>query len=153
MSDIIGLHHFAFRAVDWDATVKFYTEGLGFEMAYPWTFPPTIDRSAFLRAPGGGYVEIFGPSDDAAGAPAETTRTEAFDGSVEPPVAHVALRAATRESVDRVVEKAVAAGARIHTAPQERELQGDVNLPFRIAMIVGLDGEVIEIMYTGQVDV
>jgi glyoxylase I family protein len=153
MSDILGLHHYAFRAVNWDATIKFYTEGLDFEMAYPWMFPPTIERSAFLRAPGGGYVEIFGPSADAAGAPPETTRTEAFDGSVEPPVAHVALRAASRESVDRIVAKAVAAGARVHTEPEDRELQGNVNLRFRIAMLVGVDGEVIEIMHTGQVDV
>src|SRR3954451_14919806 len=112
MSDILGLHHYAFRAVDWDATIKFYTEGLGFKMFYPWTFPPIIERSAFLRAPGGGFVEIFGPGDDAAGAPPEITRTEPFHGKVEPPVAHVALKAASRESVDRVVARAVDAGAR-----------------------------------------
>jgi glyoxylase I family protein len=153
MSDILGLHHYALRAVDWDATVKFYIEGLGFEMVYPWTFPPRIDRSAFLRAPGGGFVEIFGPGDDAAGAPPQTTRTAPFDGKVEPPVAHVALKAASRESVDRVVARAVDAGARVHTAPEDRELQGDVNLRFRIAMLVGPDGELIEIMHTGQLDV
>jgi catechol 2,3-dioxygenase-like lactoylglutathione lyase family enzyme len=62
MTDILGLHHYAIRAVNWDDTVKFYIEGLGFEMVYPWTFEPTIKRSAFLRAPGGGYIEIFGPA-------------------------------------------------------------------------------------------
>ena len=153
MNDILGLHHYAFRAVDWDATIKFYIEGLGFEMTYPWTFPPLIERSAFLRAPGGGYVEIFGPGDGAAGAPTDTARMEPFDGKVEPPVVHVALKAASRESVDRVVARAVAVGARVHTAPEDRELQGDVNLRFRIAMLVAPDGEVIEIMHTGQIDV
>ncbi len=78
---------------------------------------------------------------------------EPFDGKVEPPVVHVALKAASRESVDRVVARAVAVGARVHTAPEDRELQGDVNLRFRIAMLVAPDGEVIEIMHTGQIDV
>lgn len=153
MTDILGLHHYAIRAVDWDATVKFYIKGLGFEMVYPWTFEPLIKQSAFLRAPGGGYIEIFGSADGAAGAPEDSVKSEPFDGTVEPGVVHVALKAASPESVDGVVARAVAAGARVHTAPQSRELQGDVNLPFRIAMLVGLDGEVIEIFHNGQIDV
>ena len=153
MTDVLGLHHYAVRAVNWDATIKFYIEGLGFEMVYPWTFEPSIKRSAFLRAPGGGFVEIFGSDDDAAGSPKESVKTEPFDGKVEPGVVHVALKAASRESVDRVVARAVAAGAGVHTAPEDRNLQGEVNLLFRIAMLVGLDGEVIEICHNGQIDV
>lgn len=153
MSDILGLHHYAIRAVDWDATVKFYIEGLGFEMVYPWTFEPLIKQSAFLRAPGGGYVEIFGPADGAAGAPEDSVKTKPFDGKVEPGIVHVALKAVSPESVDRVVARAVAAGATVHTEPQGRELVGEPNLPFRIAMIVGLDGEVIEICHNGQIGV
>jgi catechol 2,3-dioxygenase-like lactoylglutathione lyase family enzyme len=153
MTDILGLHHYAIRAVDWDATVKLYIEGLGFEMVYPWTFEPTIKRSAFLRAPGGGFIEVFGSDDDAAGAPENSVKTAPFDGKVEPGIVHVALKAASPESVDRVVARAVAAGATVHTKPQGRELVGEPNLPFRIAMIVGLDGEVIEICHNGQIDV
>src|SRR5215467_2637178 len=56
-----GFHHVAIRAIDFDATVKFYTEGLGFRVHFPFSVPGRIDRAAFLDAGDGRFVEVFGP--------------------------------------------------------------------------------------------
>ena len=56
----LGFHHVAVRAIDFDATVKFYTEGLGFRVHFPFSIPGRIDRAAFLDAGDGRYVEVFG---------------------------------------------------------------------------------------------
>ena len=50
-----GFHHVAIRAVDFDATVKFYTEGLGCTVHYGFSVPGRMDRAAFLDAGDGRY--------------------------------------------------------------------------------------------------
>src|SRR5689334_12572542 len=55
-----GFHHVAIRAVDFDATIRFYPEGLGFKVHYRFSVPDRIDRAAFLDAGDGRYIEVFG---------------------------------------------------------------------------------------------
>ena len=54
-----SLHHVAIRAVDFDASVRFYREGLGFGEPYLWSFPPVVARAAFVGAGNGTWIEIF----------------------------------------------------------------------------------------------
>ncbi len=49
-----GFHHVAIRAADFDATIKFYTEGLQCSVRYEFSVPGRIDRAAFLDACGCG---------------------------------------------------------------------------------------------------
>jgi catechol 2,3-dioxygenase-like lactoylglutathione lyase family enzyme len=43
-----GFHHVAIRAIDFDATLKFYAEGLGCSVRVEFSVPDGIDRAAFL---------------------------------------------------------------------------------------------------------
>ena len=63
-----GFHHVAIRAVDFDETIRFYTEGLGFRVHFPFAVPGRIDRAAFLDAGDGRFVEVFGQSPNQAEA-------------------------------------------------------------------------------------
>ena len=45
-----GFHHVAIRAVDFDATIQFYTQGLGFKVHYRFLVPDRFDLAAFLDA-------------------------------------------------------------------------------------------------------
>jgi catechol 2,3-dioxygenase-like lactoylglutathione lyase family enzyme len=56
-----GIHHVAIRAADFDATIKFYTEGLQCSVRYEFSVPGRIDRAAFLDAGDGRLIEVFGP--------------------------------------------------------------------------------------------
>ena len=55
-----AFHHVAIRTSNFDRTVKFYTEGLGFRVHHEFAVPGRIDRAAFLDAGDGRYIEIFG---------------------------------------------------------------------------------------------
>ena len=43
-----GFHHVAIRAIDFDETLKFYTEGLGCSVRFEFSVPGRIDRAVFL---------------------------------------------------------------------------------------------------------
>jgi catechol 2,3-dioxygenase-like lactoylglutathione lyase family enzyme len=55
-----GFHHVAIRALDFDATLKFYTEGLRCSVRFEFSVPDRIDRAAFLDMGDGRYIEVFG---------------------------------------------------------------------------------------------
>ena len=52
-----GLHHVAVEASDFDRSLRFYTEGLGFREVL--TFPEEEQTVAMLDAGDGTYVELF----------------------------------------------------------------------------------------------
>jgi glyoxylase I family protein len=121
-----GFHHLALRAADFEATLRFYEEGLGFTRAYGWG--EGDGRAAMLDAGDGNYLEVF-----AGGNPQEDVP--------EGVLLHYALRV---PDCDAAYERALAAGARPKDPPKDIKMQGDYPIDIRIAFVRGLDGEVIE---------
>ena len=121
-----GFHHVAIRAYDWDKSVKFYMEALGFEEKIRWGEGP--ERGIMLDTGDGNYLEIFA------------------NGSGEPKpegcIIHFALRT---DDCDAAVERARAAGAAITTEPKDVVIQSKPKpTPVRLAFCKGPDGEIIE---------
>jgi glyoxylase I family protein len=120
-----GFHHVAIRVGNFEATLKFYTEGLGFREAFGWG--EGNKRAALLDTGDGNYIEVF------AGGTDEQKPEGAF--------LHVAFRT---DDVDAAVEAAVAAGAEVTVQPKDVVLGNNPPTPVRIAFIKGPDGEIIE---------
>ena len=121
-----GFHHVAIRAHDWDKSVKFYTEALGFKEKIRWGEGP--ERAIMLDTGDGNYLEIFA------------------NGSAEPKpegcIIHFALRT---DNCDAAVERARAAGVVITTEPKDVVIQSIPKpTPVRLAFCKGPDGEIIE---------
>lgn len=122
-----GFHHVALRAFDFEATVKFYTEGLGFVQVQAWG--EGVKRAVLLDTGDGNYLEIF------AGGNGEPKPEGYFF--------HIALRT---DNVDQAVETAVAAGAVVTVAPKDAVLGNTPPTPVRLAFVEGPNGESIEFM-------
>ena len=121
-----GFHHIALRSSDFEATLRFYQDGLGFVRAYGWG--DGDGRAAMLDTGDGNYLEVF------AGG----------KGGAEPPegaLLHFALRTA---DVDGAYARALAAGARSQVEPKDVTIVGDPPVLVRLAFVKGPDGEVIE---------
>lgn len=138
-------HHVAIRAVDFDATVKFYTEGLGFRLHFPFAIPGRIDRAAFLDAGDGRFIEVFG---QASNVQSEGRRREPGEDRTEGALLHFCLRAA---DTDASYARALAAGATSRIEPVTRRLGEDPLVEVRIAFITGPNGEVIEFLQSTQI--
>jgi Lactoylglutathione lyase and related lyases len=118
-----GFHHVAIRVHDFDASVKFYTEVLGFTERVRWG--EGNGRGILLDTGDGNYLEIF-----AGGAPGPKP---------EGAFLHLALRT---DNVDAAVEVARAAGMEVTVEPKDVSLG---TVPARIAFFKGPDGEIIEL--------
>lgn len=139
-----GLHHVAIRAVDFDETIQFYTEGLGFRVHFPFAVPGRIDRAAFLDAGDGRFVEVFGPG---SVVQAEGRRRRPGQEPTEGAVLHFCMRVA---DTDASYARALTAGAVSRVEPGTRRLSEDPVVDVRIAFVVGPNGEVIEFMQSEQ---
>jgi glyoxylase I family protein len=121
-----GFHHVAIRAHDFDGSVRFYTEALGFVEKIRWGEGPK--RAIMLDAGDGNYLEIFA---NAAPGP-----------KPEGAILHFALRTT---NADAAIERARAAGAEVTVEPKDLTLQSTPGpTPIRIAFCKGPDGEFIE---------
>lgn len=138
-------HHVAVRARDFDATVKFYVEGLGFKVHFPFSVPGRIDRAAFLDAGDGRFVEVFGQGSNVQ---SEGRRREAGEEPTEGALLHFCLRAA---DTDASYARAIAAGATSRVEPVTRRLSEDPLVEVRIAFVTGPNGEVIEFLQSAQI--
>lgn len=121
-----GFHHVAMTVNNLDATVKFYTEVLGFKKTISWGEGDS--RAVMLDSGDGGCLEVF------AGGNGEQKPEGAFQ--------HVALRTADCETVTQRVR---AAGMEITVEPKEVVLQSNPPTPIKIAFFKGPDGEVVEL--------
>ena len=121
-----GLHHIAIEASDFDRSLRFYTEGLGFRNVL--TFPEESQTVAMLDTGDGTYVELFsgGTKEKTSGA-----------------LLHFAVRT---DDCDAATEQARAAGGSITWEPTEVVLEGDPPLPVRYSFCEGPDGEQIELL-------
>ncbi len=120
-----GFHHVAMRSRDFDASVKFYTEVLGFCEVMSWG---AGDRRAVMLDTGdGSCLEIFAGGD---GAP-----------KPEGTLLHFALKS---DDCDAAAERVRRAGAPITVEPNEVTIESDPPRRVRLAFCEGPDGEVIE---------
>jgi glyoxylase I family protein len=120
-----GLHHVAIEASDFERSLRFYTEGLGFREVL--TFPEEGQTVAMLDTSDGTYVELFS------------------DGTGERPsgsILHLALRTT---DCDETARRARTAGGTITQEPTDVVLEGDPLVPVRYSFCEGPDGEQIEL--------
>ena len=139
-----GFHHVAIRAVDFDETIRFYTEGLGFRVHFPFSVPGRIDRAAFLDAGDGRFVEVFGQGSTVQ---AEGRRRQPNEERTEGALLHFCLKVT---DTDASYARALAAGASSRVEPSTRLLSEEPLVEVRIAFITGPNGEVIEFMQSEQ---
>jgi glyoxylase I family protein len=123
-----GFHHVAIRAVDFDATVRFYLEGLGCSVHFEFSVPGRIDRAAFLDT-------------------GEGRRRRLDEEPTEGALLHFCFRVA---DVEASYARALAAGAVSRVAPSKRQLGGDPPAEVHIAFVSGPNGEVIEFLKSDQ---
>jgi glyoxylase I family protein len=123
-----GFHHVAIRAWDFDKSVKFYAEGLGFHPKIAWGDAPS--RAIMLDTGDGNYLEIF---------EGNTTEGSKPEGAI----IHFALRV---HSCDDAVTRALAVGAELTMASKNVDIPTRPTgpTPVRIAFVKGPDGETIE---------
>jgi catechol 2,3-dioxygenase-like lactoylglutathione lyase family enzyme len=141
----LSFHHVAVRAKDFDATLKFYAEGLGCRVHFPFSVPGRIDRAAFLDLGDGRYIEVFGQG---SAVQSEGRRREPGEDATEGAVLHFCLRA---KDVDAAYARAVAAGGVGRVEPVTRRLLESPLVEVRIAFVAGPNGEVIELLRSDQV--
>lgn len=129
-----GFHHIAIRAYDFEATLKFYMEGLGFTRRYGWGEDGRAkgerdSRAVMLDTGDGNYLEVFagGPKPD----------LDAPEGAL----IHYALRTTDCAAA---LERARQAGATVTVETKTVPIQGDTPTDFTIAFVRGLNGEIIE---------
>jgi glyoxylase I family protein len=143
-----GFDHFAIRAYDIDATLAFYTSGLGFTRVHEWTAPGVVNRCVFLDAGDGRLLELFdGASTVPGAAPAplvDLPVPTVEERGERAAIVHVALRS---DDVDGAYRRALDHGATSALAPLDLEQHGLDGYPdgtIRIGFVRGLDGETIE---------
>jgi catechol 2,3-dioxygenase-like lactoylglutathione lyase family enzyme len=139
-----GFHHVAIRAVDFDETIRFYTEGLGFRVHYRFSVPERIDRAAFLDAGDGRFIEVFGQGSTVQ---SEGRRRQPAEERTEGALLHFCLRVA---DTDESYARAIAAGAASRVEPRTGRLGTDPVVEVRIAFVTGPNGEVIEFLQSEQ---
>lgn len=119
-----GFHHVALRAKDFDASLKFYTRGLGFRQVMAWG--EGDKRAVMLDTGDGSCLEIFA-------------------GGQEPaPVGGFLHVAFTSRDCDAAIEAARKAGANVTMEPQSLTIPSAPPVDVRIAFCTGPDGETIE---------
>jgi len=122
---VTGFHHIAMRVKDLDASVRFYTQVLGFRLARSWG--EGLKRGAMIDTGKGNYVELFadGPSG------------ERPDGHW----AHLALACSDTKSA---IEMVRSAGYAVTMETKDITIASQPPLPARIAFFKGPDGELVE---------
>ena len=121
-----GFHHLSIKVRDLDASIKFYTEALGFTERFSWG--EAQKRTVLLDTGDGNYFEISqGDPEKAHG-----------DGIFH----HIALRA---DDCAAALEAARATGAEVTVETKDVTLSTEPPTPIRIAFFKGPDGEVIEL--------
>lgn len=127
-----GLHHVAINARDFDKSVAFYTDVLGFEPTLAWGVAP--GRAVMLDTGQRNYLEIFEKPD----------LPPANDDN--PRIIHFAVRT---DDTDKALEAARARGCEVTMETKDVDIAattaGANPTPVRIAFFKGPDGEVVEL--------
>ena len=139
-----GLHHVAVEARDFEASLRFYVDGLG--CVERLRFDEPGHTVALLDTGDGTYVELFSPSSagpEVAGGPMPGGAVGGTEGpgGAGPALFHFALRVG---DCDAATERAVAAGATLEEGPADMTLEGDPPVPCRYSFVRGPGGESVE---------
>ena len=142
------LHHISLFVSDIDASIAFYTAGLGLALSEQFSdivgqraagdFPFRV-ASVFLEAGHGRFIELHPAGDGVMSSPGF-------------PMNHLAIAVA---DVDEAYDRAISAGARAAEIPVPGEhwdgapldvlMAGERSAPMRMAFLQGPDGELIEL--------
>jgi catechol 2,3-dioxygenase-like lactoylglutathione lyase family enzyme len=130
-----GFHHLALRVSNIDASIKFYSDVLGFKlkMDFPHPWDEKVKKIAFLDTGDGNYLELF--SNASSGNHLDTNTAGEFF--------HVAFRP---KNMDAIIERAREAGVEITLEPSDVHLESDNPTDVKVAYLQGLDGETIELI-------
>jgi|UniRef100_UPI00404B009F glyoxylase I family protein len=124
-----GFHHVCVKTRNWDATMRFYREGLGCTEKISWAQAPK--RAVMLDCGDGNYIEVF---EDLASSPAAIG-----------PIHHMALRT-TR--LTEVVVHLRGMGYKITMEPKDVKIpttNGAGEVAVFIAFCEGPNGESVEL--------
>ena len=123
-------HHVALQTSDFEKSLKFYTEGLGFEVWRSFTVS-TGKKAALLDIGEGSYFEIFSDGE-------KKICKNDYAGDYF----HLALKV---DDAKAAYERAVAHGAmEMGKAPTQMALPSDPPIPVILCFVKGPDGEEIE---------
>jgi glyoxylase I family protein len=120
-----GFHHISMHVSDLDASINFYTKGLGFRLSFEWGVGDR--RTVLLDTGDGNYLEISAGESDGFNP----------NGLLR----HFAFRS---DNCDKAIEAAREVGAIVTVEPRDVVLPSDPPMPIRIAFCKGPDGELIE---------
>ncbi|KZE63580.1 glyoxalase [Paenibacillus jamilae] len=140
-----GLAHVAIQARDYQATIAFYTEVLGFKRGHHWSLPSfRIQEASMLISPDQRTcLEIF---DNDAVIPAQGKKAASEQDIAHGALLHLAFYV---DHVDEIYQKALAHGARTFVEPNQLTL-GEPPLVVTNTLVHSPNGEVIE--FIGDVD-
>lgn len=127
-----GFHHVAVRTPDWEGSLNFWLNGMGFQKRIEWGEAPR--RAAMLDTGDGNYLELFERE------PLQNTEADA-------PILHFCFRT---DDCDAAVEKARLAGATVTMEPANPEVFTARSMKVRIAFIKGPAGEVCEFFQSDE---
>ena len=129
---VSGFHHAALRAARFDASVRFYTRGLGLKQVLAWG--EGEGKAVMLDAGNGNCIEVF----------AGGSKGKQPEGAL----LHLAFRTS---NCDRALEAARAAGAVVTAEPKTVTIPSTPPAVVRIAFCTGPDGEVLEFFQSTDV--
>lgn len=119
---IKGVHHYCIRVPDFEKSLKFYTQALGYKIKLLW------QNGAMLILPDGAVLEVF--------------RKENPDQKTG--YRHIAL---ATDYVDEVYKNALESGCKPLIAPKDIVIEAQPPMKARIAFIIDPSGEEIELFH------